>query len=415
MKRFPVPHEQLKRIVSEFPTPFYLYDEKAIRGNAVRLRRSFSWNRGFREFFAVKSTPNPHILRIFREEGCGVDCASLTELLLADRCGFRGEEIMFTSNATPAEEYRKAKDLEAIINLDDTGHIGFLEENAGVPELVCCRYNPGTEIRFNGKVVLDFKDGKFGSTMEQLKAGFPELKRLGAKRFGLHAQFGSHRREAGYFGENARWLFEAAVELYRALGIKVEFINIAGGVGIPYAPEDSEADMEAISERIREAYEEVIVRAGLDPIALYSEFGIYMTGPYGYFVSSVLHVKETCKRFAGMDASTNSFMSPSRYSGYHHVSVSGKENLPSDCRYDITGSLCEGRDRFAVDRLLPGLEPGDLLVFHDAGAYAWSHGHNFNGKLRPAELLLCADGSVRQIRRAETPADYFATLDYSGI
>lgn len=414
MKSLPFTQEELRSIVSEYPTPFYIYDEKAIRENAKRLHRSFSWNRGYREYFAVKSTPNPYILQIFKEEGCGVDCASAAELLLAHSCGFFGEDIMFTSNATPAHEYQQAKKLGAIINLDDIGHVDFLNNCAGIPELICCRYNPGTEIRYKDKVILNFKDSKFGSTKEQLTDGFRHLLQLGVKRFGIHAQFGAHRREANYFGMNARILFQLAVDLFRATGIKVEFINLAGGLGIPFRPEDSAADIEAVSQSIKQAYDEVIVSAGLDPLPLFSELGIYMTGPYGYFVSSVLHVKKTYKEFIGLDASTNSFMSPAKYTDYHHISVIGKENGPHDHVYDITGALCETRDRFATDRSLPRIIPGDLLLFHDAGAYAYSHSYTFNGKLRPAELLLTMDGSVRIIRRAETPADYFATLDFPG-
>lgn len=412
MKELPFKHSRLKSIASEYPTPFYIYDEKAIRENARRLKEVFAWNIDYREYFAVKAAPNPHLLQILREEGCGVDCASETELLLAESCGFSGGEIMFTSNATPAREYRKAIELGAIINLDDTGHIDFLKACAGIPELICCRYNPGVEIMHNGKCILNFKDSKFGSTKEQLADGFRYLRQLGAKRFGIHAQFGAHRREAGHFGRNIRILFEVAAELYRETGIKAEFINFAGGLGIPFGPEEAAADIQQVSLSIRQAYDEIITGAGLDPVPLYSEFGIYMTGPYGYFVSSVLHLKKTYKNFVGLDASTNSFMSPLRYNDYHHITVAGKENAARDQVYDVTGALCEGRDRFAVDRPLPPIEPGDLLVFHDAGAYTYSHSHTFNGRLRPAELLLRTDGSVKLIRRAETPADYFATLDF---
>lgn len=415
MKALPITSAQLLDTASEYPTPFYIYDAKAIRENIHRLQHAFSWAPGFREYFAVKSTPNPFILEIFKNEGCGVDCASETELLLSEACGFSGEKIMFTSNATPLAEYKLAKKLGAIINLDDIGHMDLLCTTGTMPELICCRFNPGTEIAYHDKVIINFKDSKFGSTRDQIVAGFKRLSKMGVKRFGIHAQFGAHRKEPDYFGTHARFLFELAVDVYHTTGIKMEFINLAGGLGIPYKPEDSYADIEAVSSSIRKAYEDSIIRSGLDPVKLYLELGIYMTGPYGYFVSKVLHVKKTYKEFIGLDASTNSFMSPSRYSDYHHVTVLGKEDKENTHLYDVTGALCEGRDRFAVDRPLPLIEPGDLLVFHDAGAYAYSHSHNFNGKLRPAELLLCEDGSVKQIRRAETAKDYFSTLDYAGL
>ncbi|MDP4089724.1 MAG: diaminopimelate decarboxylase, partial [Bacillota bacterium] len=352
------------------------------------------------------------ILKIFKDEGCGVDCASLTELMLADMSGFSNEDIMFTSNVTTAEEYRLAKHLGAIINLDDTGHIDFLKNNAGIPELICCRLNPGEDIVYEDKVVINFKNSKFGSTKEQIYNGFRYLRKLGVKRFGIHAQFGAHKRDAEYFGDNARKIFQYIIELYENTKIKVEFVNLAGGLGIPFLYEDSPADIEIVSSCIKKAYDETITAAGLDPISLFTELGIFMTGPYGYFVSSVLHVKKSYKTFLGLDASTNSFMSPARYNSYHHITVMGKEDEePSHC-YDLTGALCEDRDRFAVDRFLPRTEEGDIIVFHDAGAYTYSHSYNFNGRLRPAELLLCSDGSVKMIRRAEQPEDYFATLNF---
>lgn len=415
MKSLPFTHQELQRIVAQYPTPFYLYDEKAIRENARNLRRAFAWNPGFREYYSVKTLATPAILELFKAEGCGADCASETELLLAETAGFTGEAIMFTSNDTPADEYRLASRLDAIINLDDTGHIDFLKATAGLPKLISCRYNYGRALCYRGKTVLDLTENKTGATKDQIIAGFRHLSELGVKRFGLHAQFGGHRTEAEYFGENIRPLLMLAVDLYQATGIKAEFINFAGGLGIPYAPEDKPADITAVSAHIRQAYEEIIGGTGLAPIPLYAELGLYMTGPYGYFVASVLHTKETAKRFVGLDASTNSFMSPLRYSDYHHITVPGKEKEPADQLYDLTGALCEGvRDRFAANRRLPRLAPGDLVVFHDAGAYAYTHSHTFNGKLRPAELLLAEDGSVRLIRRAETPADYFATLRFPG-
>lgn len=412
MKNVPFSYEKLKDIVAEFPTPFYIYDEEAMRENVRKLKKAFSWNTGYHEYFAVKSTPNPSILKIFKEEGCGVDCASLTELMLADLCEFSKDDIMFTSNVTTSDEYILAKNLGAIINLDDTSHIDFLNNCAGIPETICCRLNLGEEIRDQDKVVINFKNSKFGSTKEQIYEGFKYLQKLGVKHFGIHAQFGAHKRNPEYFGNNSRKVFEYLIDLYNNTGIKVDFINLAGGIGISYLPEDSPTDIEAISNCIKKAYEETIVDAGLSPISLFTEFGIYMTGPYGYFVSSVLHVKKTYKNFLGIDASTNSFMSPLRYSNYYHISVMGNENDKLDHVYDITGALCEDRDRFAIDRRLPHIKEGNILIFHDAGAYTYSHSHNFNGKLRPAELLFCTDGSVKMIRRAETPEDYFATLNF---
>ncbi|AOT69480.1 diaminopimelate decarboxylase family protein [Geosporobacter ferrireducens] len=412
MKTVPFSYDKLKKIISEFPTPFYIYDEKAIRENVRDLMKAFSWNGGYHQYFAVKSTPNPSILKIFKEEGCGVDCTSLTELILADLCGFSKEEIMFTSNVTPSNEYVLAKNLGAIINLDDTTHIDFLNNCAGIPEIICCRLNLGEDIKYQDKVVINFRSSKFGSTQDQIYDGFGYLQELGVNRFGIHTQFGAHKRDADYFGNNSRKVFRFVIDLYNNTGIKVDFINLAGGLGIPFLPDDSPANIEAISYSIKKAYDETIVAAGLDPISLFTELGIYMTGPYGYFVSSVLHVKKTYKNFLGLDASTNSFMSPARYNDYYHITVMGNENEACNCVYDVTGALCEDRDRFAVNRLLPYTKEGNILVFHDAGAYTYSHSYNFNGKLRPAELLLCTDGSVKMIRRAETPEDYFATLKF---
>ncbi len=412
MKKFPLDYNTLKKLVTEYPTPFYLYDEQAIRENIRGLYKAFSWNPGFLEFFAVKATPNPYILDIFRDEQCGVDCSSLSELILADSSAFPGEKIMFTSNVTPAPDFKKAKSLNAIINLDDFSHIDYLKECAGIPELICFRLNPGGTVKYQDKTILNYEDHKFGFTPEQFIEGVNRLKTLGIHRFGLHSQFGCHRTEAEYFEENVRVLFQKVVEIHQRTGIQFEFINLAGGLGIPYHEETPAPDINEVGCLIQKAYDDILGTAGLTPIPLYLEFGIFMTGPYGYFVSSVLHVKETYKKFLGLDASTNCFMSPSRYSNYHFISVPGKEMEPADCLYDITGALCEDRDRFAVKKSLPYMEAGDLLVFHDAGAYTYAQSNNFNGKLKTAELLLRPDGSIRQIRRAETPADYFKTLDY---
>lgn len=412
MKTFPLDFKDLKNLICEYPTPFYLYDEKAIRQNIRRLFKAFSWNAGFREYFAVKSTPNPFLMQIFKEEGCGVDCSSETELILADSCFFRKEEIMFTSNVTSAAEFKKANSLNAIINLDDFSHIDYLQKHTDIPKLICFRLNPGGTIQYEGKTILNYNDHKFGFTKEQFIEGVTYLKKRGIRRFGLHNQFGCHRTETDYFEENARSLFEEVVDICHKTGIKFEFINLAGGLGIPYKDDADGADIEAVSHAIQKAYKDILEPAGLAPLPLYIEFGIFMTGPYGYFVSSVLHIKKNYRTFLGLDASTNSFMSPSRYTDYHHITVAGKEEKAYDHTYDITGALCENRDRFAANRRLPCIEAGDILIFHDAGAYTYSHANNFNGRLRPAELLLRQDGSVRQIRRPESPADYFSTLDF---
>lgn len=412
MKKFPLDHPAFKELTASYPTPFYLYDENAIRKNIRELKEAFSWNKGFREYFAVKAAPNPHILQIFKEEGCGVDCSSETELILADSCSFWGEEVMFTSNVTSGEEFKKARKLNAIINLDDITHIKTLRRSTGLPELICLRLNPGGTVTYDGRKILDYDDHKFGFPIEQMIEGIHYLKEKGVRHFGLHSQFGCHRREADYFGSNARLLFQKAVEISQKTGIHFEFINLAGGLGVPYRENEDGADIREVSQKIKEAYEEVLMPSIQAPLPLYLELGIFMTGPWGYFISSVLHKKQTNKTFLGLDASTNSFMSPSRYSDYHHITVLGKEKEPCEFVYDITGALCENRDRFAIDRCLPSVEVGDILIFHDAGAYCYSHSNNFNGRLRPGELLLCRDGSLRQIRRAETAGDYFSTLDY---
>jgi diaminopimelate decarboxylase len=401
---------ELERIASTYHTPFYIYDEAGIRNNVRRLKNAFRWNPGFKEYFAVKSTPTPGILKIFLQEGCGAECASLTELMLAERCGFQGYNIMFTSNVTTVEEYRYASRLGAIINLDDAAHIPILQACAGIPETICFRLNFGDQLKYGESVLIDFTNNKFGSTKPQLEAAYPAARDLGANRFGLHTQYGCHKRDPEYLGTNTRKVFAFAVELYEKTGIAVDFVNLAGGIGIPYRAEDEPANIEAISQQIKKAYYETIGKSALHPVSLYMELGIYMTGPYGYFVSRVLHVKQTYRTFVGLDASTNSFMSPLRYNNYHHVTVMGKESAEPVQRYEITGALCEDRDRFATDRLLPRISAGDLLVFHDAGAYAYSHGTNFNGRLRPAELLLHGDGVISLIRRHETPDDYFSTM-----
>lgn len=410
MKTFPLNFTKLKEVTLKYPTPFYLYDANAIRGNIKELQNAFSWNTGFKEYFSIKATPNPHILSIFKEEGCGVECSSETELIMAQRCGFKETNIMFTSNSTPLHNFVRARNLNATIILDDYTHINYLYSNALLPSIIGCRLNPERQIHYNEKTILDYSDYKFGFTKVDIIKGFRELQTLGVKNIGIHSQFGSHQTQTDYFGENIRALLIDIVKIYNATKIPPAFINLAGGIGISYHEETLGSDIHKISLEIKKAFEDILIPLGLGSIPIYFELGLFMTGPYGYFVSSVLHIKENAKTYACMDASTNSFMTPCRYSNYHHISVSGKENYPMLHTYDITGGLCENRDRFALNRSLPELVPGDLLIFHDAGAYGYSHGNQFNGQLRPKELLLCEDESVKLIRYEETAEDYFRTL-----
>lgn len=407
--------ERLHEIVKEYPTPFHLYDEAGIRRRARALNAAFSWNPGFKEYFAVKATPNPFILQILREEGCGVDCASETELMLAKACGFAGEEIMFSSNVTPAEEYVRARAQGAIINLDDITHIDFLRDCAGIPETICCRFNPGGEFAIGNRIMDQPKDAKYGFTRPQLTAGYKRLMELGAKRFGLHAFLASNTLTNDYYPTLARILFTTAVELHEETGAPIMFINLSGGVGIPYRPEDAENDIAAIGEGVRRAYEEVLVPAGLGDVRIFTELGRYMLASNGILVSTAIHEKHTYKEYIGLDASAVNLMRPAMYGAYHHITVAGKEDAPCDHLYDVTGSLCENNDKFAIDRALPKIDMGDIVVIHDTGAHGFSMGYNYNGKLRSAEVLLREDGSTQLIRRAETPADYFATFDFTGI
>ena len=416
MKRPFVTLEQLREITEQYPTPFHLYDEKGIRENARRLKEAFAWNPGFKEYFAVKATPNPAILKILREEGCGADCSSLTELMLADRSGFSGHEIMFSSNDTPAEDFKLAAQLGAIINLDDFTHIDFLKETIGfIPETVCCRFNPGGVFTIGasaeGFQVMDTPgDSKYGFTREQLFEGFKKLKAMGAKRFGIHAFLASNTLSNQYYPTLAGILFQLAVELEQETGCDVCFINLSGGVGIPYKPDQPANDIAVIGEGVRQQFEKILVPAGMGDVAIYTELGRFMLGPNGCLVTKVLHFKHTYKEYVGVDACAANLMRPAMYGAYHHITVMGKEDAPCDHMYDVTGGLCENNDKFAVDRMLPEVELGDLLVIHDAGAHGFSMGYNYNGKLRSAEVLLQEDGSTRLIRRAETPEDYFATL-----
>jgi len=415
MKKMFVARRKLEEIIKDYPTPFHLYDEAGIRSNAKKLHKGFSWNPGFKEYFAVKATPNPVILRILREEGCGVDCSSLTELMMAKAAGFRGNEIMFSSNATPAEEFVYAKELEAIINLDDFTHIDFLEQCAGIPETICCRFNPGGTFSIHNQIMDNPGDAKYGFTKEQMREGFLRLKDKGARIFGMHAFLASDTLTNEYYPALAEIMFETAVWLKNKTGIAISFINLSGGIGIPYRPEDTPNDIEEIGALVKKAYEKILVPAGMDRVAIYTELGRFMLGPYGCLVTTAVHRKEIYKNYIGLDACAANLMRPAIYGAYHHITVVGKEEQPCDHVYDITGSLCENNDKFAVDRALPKIDIGDRIVIHDTGAHGFSMGYNYNGRLRSAEILLCEDGSHRLIRRAETPEDYFATLHVTGF
>lgn len=410
-----VTKEQLEDIASRYATPFYLYDEKGIRETARRVNKAFSWNKGFKEYFAVKATPTPGILKILHEEGCGADCSSYTELLMADAVGFKGDEIMFSSNDTPAEDFQLARKLNATINLDDITHIDFLERVADIPDTVCCRYNPGGHFAIANNIMDNPGDAKYGMTREQLTEAYKRLMAKGVKHFGLHAFLASNTVTNDYYPELARILFKVAVELKEETGASIEFINLSGGVGIAYRPGQPQNDIMEIGEGVRRAYEEVLVPAGMGNIRLYTEMGRYMLAPYGALVSRVIHQKHIYKEYIGLDACAANLMRPAIYGAYHHITVMGKENAPCDHKYDVTGGLCENNDKFAIDRMLPEINIGDLVFIHDAGAHGFAMGYNYNGKLRSAELLLKEDGSVEMIRRAETPADYFATFDFTGL
>mgnify|MGYP002556865688 FL=1 len=407
--------EIVERIAAQYPTPFYLYDEKGIRENARKLKQAFAWNKGYREYFAVKATPNPFILKILQEEGCGVDCSSLTELMMSEACGFSGNDIMFSSNVTPAEDFKLAKKLGAYINLDDITHIDFLEQVAGLPETIFCRYNPGGHFEIETHVMDNPGEAKYGFTTQQLIDGFKILMQKGVKHFGLHAFLASNTVTNAYYPKLARVLFETAVMLKKETGADIRFVNLSGGVGIPYQPEQEPNDILAIGEGVRQAFEEIMVPAGLGDVAIFTELGRFMLGPYGNLITKAVHEKHIYKEYIGVDACAANLMRPAIYGAYHHITVLGKENAPCDHKYDVTGGLCENNDKFAVDRMLPKIDMGDYLAIHDAGAHGFSMGYNYNGKLRSAEILLCEDGSFKLIRRAETPADYFATFDFTGL
>lgn len=405
--------DELKEIIKTYPTPFHLYDEKGIRENALKLKQAFSWNPGFREYFAVKATPNPYILKILQECGCGTDCSSKTELMLSDAVGFHGHDIMFSSNDTPAEEFQMAAQMGAIINLDDITHIEFLEKTIGkIPETICCRYNPGGVFKISNRIMDNPGDAKYGMTTEQIVEAYKILKAKGAKTFGIHAFLASNTVTNDYYPMLAKVLFELTVKLKEETGVKIGFINLSGGIGVPYRPDQEPNDILKIGERVRNVYEEVLVPAGMGDVAIFTELGRFMLAPYGCLVTTAIHEKHTHKEYIGVDACAVNLMRPAMYGAYHHITVMGKEDAPCDHKYDVTGSLCENNDKFAVDRMLPKIERGDILVIHDTGAHGFSMGYNYNGRLRSAEILLKEDRSVQMIRRAETPRDYFATFDF---
>ncbi len=418
MPTLPLPFDEarIRELTREYPTPFYLYDEAAIRANARNLLAAFDWCPTFCNHFAVKATPNPHLLEILADCGFGADCSSLAELLLAQAAGIDGERIMFTSNDTPANEYIHAKTAGAVLNLDDISHIDFVDQHAGLPDLVSFRYNPGPLRGNSGNTIIgNPEDAKYGLTREQLFEGYRELRDRHVSRFGLHTMVVSNELDDSSFIETARMLFTLAAEIAQELDIRFEWVNLGGGIGIPYSPEQQPVDLEAVGRGVQEAYEHIVVPAGLDPLGVLMENGRVITGPYGYLVTTAVHHKNIYKNYVGVDACMANLMRPGMYGAYHHINVLGKEDAPHDTTVDVVGSLCENNDKFAVDRQLPAIANGDLLVIHDAGAHGHAMGFQYNGRLRSAELLLAADGSVRCIRRAETVADYFATLDHKPL
>ncbi len=416
MKKVPfVTKEQVEKIAETYPTPFYVYDEKSIRETVRSIYKAFAWNKGYKEYFAVKATPLPGILKIMKEEGCGTDCSSYPELLLSDVCGFKGHDIMFSSNDTPVKDMQEAYKLGAIINLDDFTMIDFLEQVAAIPETICCRYNPGGVFSLGNDIMDNPGDSKYGMTKDQLREAFKILKKKGVKHFGIHAFLASNTVSNAYYPELSRQLFQLAVEMKHDTGVAVDFINLSGGVGIPYKPDQTPNNIAAIGEGVHKVYDEVLVPEGMGNVALFTEMGRFVTGPYGALVTKVLHFKHIYKEYVGVDACAANLMRPAIYGAYHHITVLGKENAPCDHTYDVTGGLCENNDKFAIDRKLPEIEKGDCLFIHDAGAHGSAMGYNYNAKLWCAELLVKENGSVELLRRAETPKDYFATLDFTGL
>lgn len=416
MKKTPfVTKEKIEEIVKTIPTPFHIYDEKGIRENARALKAAFSWNKGFREYFAVKATPNPYIMKILKEEGCGFDCSSYTELMLAKAVGVEAGDIMFSSNDTPAEEFAFADELKGIINLDDITHVDFLKETLGyIPETISCRYNPGGVFVMSNGIMDNPGDAKYGMTKDQIIEAYKRLKEMGAKKFGIHAFLASNTVTNEYYPKLAGILFELAVELKEKTGADIKFINLSGGIGVPYSPDQEANDIAVIGEGVREQYERVLVSAGMGDVSIFTELGRYMLAPYGALITKAIHEKHTYKEYVGVDACAANLMRPAVYGSYHHITVLGKEDAPCDQTYDVVGSLCENCDKFAIDRELPRIDKGDYLNIHDTGAHGFSMGYNYNGRLRSAEVLLKEDGSAQLIRRAEKPTDYFATFDFSG-
>ena len=417
MKKPFVTKEQIEEIAKTYPTPFHIYDEKGIRETARALYKAFSWNKGFKEYFAVKATPNPFIMNVLKSEGCGFDCSSYTELLLSGQVGAKGEEIMFSSNATPDEDFKLAYKMGVLINLDDFTHIDVLDKLTGIPEPISCRYNPGGEFKTDGSPnVMDTpKDAKYGFTHDQLIEGYRILKEKGAKKFGMHAFLASNTLTNDYYPTLAGILFRTAVEIKEKTGVELSFINLSGGVGIPYRPDQPANNIAVIGEKVREKFNEILVPAGLGNIRLCTELGRFMLAPNGMLIAKAIREKHIYKEYIGLDACAANLMRPAIYGAYHHITVLGKENEPCDHKYDVTGGLCENCDKFAVDRMLPKIDIGDYIAIHDTGAHGFSVGYNYNGKLRSAELLLREDGSVKLIRRAETAADYFATFDFANF
>ena len=414
MRNLPFTKDALEAIVSNYPTPFHIYDEAGIRANVKRLQEAFAWNEGFREYFAVKALPNPVIMKLLFDSGCGMDCSSLTELMLSRAIGVTGHDVMFSSNDTPANEFELASEMNVLINLDDITHIDFLAANGGIPKTVCLRFNPGGEFLLGNTIMGNPGEAKYGMTREQLSEAVKKLQSLGAVEFGLHAFLVSNTTDDDYYPALAKKLFKTAVELNEETGANFTFVNLSGGIGIPYRPYEKETDIRYIGEEVKLQYDRIIAPSKIK-LRIFTELGRYITGPFGYLVTRAIHKKETHKKYIGVDACACNLMRPAMYGAYHHITVMGKESAPLTNVYDVVGSLCENNDKFAIDRPLPKTEPGDLLVIHDTGAHGFSMGYNYNGKLRSAEVLLKPDGSAELIRRAETPQDYFSTLDILGL
>ena len=403
--------EKAREIAQQIPTPYHIYDEAGIRQRARDLKAAFAWNPGFKEYFAVKATPNPYIIQVLHEEGCGCDCASYAELLLAEAAGVTGHEVMFSSNVTPEQDMRKAYEMGAYINLDDVTHVDFLERVGGIPETVCCRYNPGGSFSLSNQIMDMPRDAKYGMTEDQMAGAFLRLSQKGVKHFGIHAFLASNTVSNEYYPELAGQLFRLAVRLQRATGVHIAFINLSGGIGVDYRPEQPSNDIAIIGEGVRRQFESILIPAGMGDISIFTELGRFMLAPFGHLVSTVLHQKHIYKEYVGLDACAANLMRPAMYGAYHHITVLGKEDALLDHIYDVTGGLCENNDKFAIDRSLPGIDIGDIVCIHDTGAHGFSMGYNYNGKLRSAEVLLHPDGTFSKIRRAETVEDYFATFD----